>query len=285
MSAVTTGSEKLRPVLASLSKACTIALDTLRSAPSRLWWLVVVVLALFCALALVSLVALFRADDPLPKVVFPPAAQVAGQQRLILYPRADSSPNAGALTESSVDADLLGVISMGDQSRANMRVKGKKETVFAVGDELVAGVVIDSISPAYVVVRERGALRKITLKSLLVGNNSAVIEASSAVEAVASDARPLPVEVPVAVSAVLTETGQSGLRIDSVDAAIAELAAIRVGDIIVAVEEITLSSLMADSAMLEALSRQQSLAVTLVRDGEQITLNMDGDGIRTLIAQ
>jgi type II secretory pathway component PulC len=273
-------------VLASLSKACTIALDTQRSAPSRLWWLVVVVLALFCALALVSLVALFRADDPLPKVVFPPAAQVAGQQRLILYPRADSSPNAGALTESSVDADLLGVISMGDQSRANMRVKGKKETVFAVGDELVAGVVIDSISPAYVVVRERGALRKITLKSLLDGNNSAVIEASTAVvEAVASDARPLPVEVPVAVSAVLTEAGQSGLRIDSVDAAIAELAAIRVGDIIVAVEEITLSSLMADTAMLETLSRQQSLAVTLVRDGEQITLNMDGDGIRTLIAQ
>ncbi|MCK9504727.1 MAG: hypothetical protein M0Q95_11165 [Porticoccaceae bacterium] len=280
---MTTGSEKLRLALAPFLKVCSAALDGARGAPARLWWLLVLVLAAICTVALITLVARLVADAPLPKVVFPAAPQGTAQQRLTLYPSGDNSSNAGTLVEASVDAELLGVISMGNQSRANMRVKGKKETVFAVGDELVAGVVIDSISPAYVVVRERGALRKITLKSLLVANNGAVIEASTAAQNVASDTRPPPVEMPVAVSAVLTDSGQSGLRIDAVDAAIGELAAIRVGDIILAVEEIALSSLMADAAMLETLSRQQSLAVTLVRDGEQITLNMDGDGIRALL--
>lgn len=260
---------------AMLSPATVNRLRAALASPRVLWGLCLLLAALCLALA-VKIALLAFAGAALPEVTFPRTSAGTSQRALVLYPRQPSGESMDNLSESSVNAQLLGVISSGERAFANMLVQGKKEAVFKVGDELAPGVVIEAIEPSRVVVRERGALRRISLKSLLDGNKAAPV---------ARAAPATTLSLPADVTPMLTASGASGLRIERISDELAALGLVNEGDVILAVNDKPLNELMADSNSLQALGAQQSLTITLERNGAETTVDVDSATARALLSQ
>lgn len=254
------------------------------AASRRALWLLCAVLALFCLAGAVKLAMLLVSPPELPVVVYPAAQSSPSQPLARLYP--DSGPETAGetLTEAALDGELMGVVSSGGRAVASMKIKGR-EAVYGVGDELVPGVVVEAVEPVQVVVREHGTLRRISLKSLLDGQPGAGVTrypagpVSGNGSTHSGDASAM-----AQVTPVLTASGATGMRIDSLDGQLQGLDMVSAGDVILAVDGSPLSALMASGTALDDLSSRNSVSITLERNGQEMTVDISGDTVRSLMA-
>jgi type II secretory pathway component PulC len=239
-----------------------------------------VVLALICVVAGVRVVLILVSEPDMPRVVFPAARQGAGQQQIVLFAQPGKSEPAQDLSEASINAELLGVISSGDRALANLRVNNGKETVYKVDDEIANGVTITAIEATRVVVRERGQLRSITLKSLLDNRSGGSVEIEAArVGSTTTNA------LPVTMTPVITQSGDSAMRIDSLGESVAELGVLQEGDIVTAISGQSLSALFTDPEVQASLLKAQTLTVTVDRDGQELNIDVDRETVNALMAR
>jgi hypothetical protein len=239
------------------------------------------VLALATILAAAKLVAVLVAADGVPRVVFPQPPRQPQVAALNLYPRGDSGQIAGDnLSEAALDARLLGVVRGDSQAFATLVIKGNSKTVFRVGDSLAAGVSLEAIEPTRVVVRERGALRRISLATLL-DQQPPLGLAPEPVAGVGGKGSP---QALLLATPVLAEDGASALRIDQLGPDLESLGLVARGDLVVAVAGRPLAELMADGALLRELESRDTLTLTLVRDGSETTVDVDSAIIRSLLS-
>ena len=243
----------------------------------RVQWLACLVLAVLCVLAAVKLTALIVTEPQRPGIRFPVVQSPPSQTGADLYPVAGSAvPPGEQLSEAAINASLMGVVHLPERALASIAVGKGREKVYREGDELAAGVTLERIETTRVVIRERGALRQISLKSLL--DSSAPIAVSEFPESGGD----LP---PVVASPMLGDDGITGLRVDQLDPELEALDLVRKGDVVVAVDGIGLSALMADPAAMGRLAEREDLTLTLMRDGSETTVNIDGEIIRAMVNQ
>ena len=229
------------------------------------------VLGLLCLWGLVRLALLYTVPPALPELPFPHQSSPAGAFNL--YPwEALSSPVAHELQAAAIDAVVMGVITRGDQARANIAVAGGADAVYSQGDRIAPGVVVERIEAGLVVVRENGELRRIPLRSLLAsGERSLALVAAPPAMAVAGEGN---TGVDMRVTAVITDAGAPGLRLDELDA-VALSSGLIGGDVVLAVDDRPLSELMADGNILTSLSGAGQHRVRVLRDGQEQIIDID----------
>lgn len=243
----------------------------------------------------VNLLTLLLTEPEQPRITFHrPAAGGAGVTAPLLYPVQLAEESAEALAEASVKAELLGVISGGAAPRVNMKVKGKKEAVFGLKDEIAPGVVIEAIEVDRVVVRERGVLRQISFAPFVSERAGSILEISAQSDEVESDTNLFDSEPDNAglsgmaslddlrLSPILLADGQSGIRVETLADGLGGLG-VQPGDVITAVDGTQVVELANRPKELEAISQQDEISLTLYRDGRQISLAVDGDSLRILL--
>lgn len=265
-------------VASAVKASCQAVFQRLASGlTSRVQWLVCLVLAVLCVLAAVKLTALMVTGPALPGIKFPPVQSSPRLAGADLYPAAGSAMPAGeTLSEAAIDASLSGVIYLPDRALASIAVGNGREKVYRAGDELVAGATLERIEASRVVISERGVLRQLTLKSLL--DSQPPIEVN---ESLVPDSG-LP---PVVASPVLGDNGISGLRVDQLEPELEALDLVRRGDVVVAVDGVGLQSLMADPVAMGRLAEREVLTLTVLRDGSETTVDIDGEIIQTMMNQ
>ena len=240
-------------------------------------WAGCALLGVACLLVMIKLAGLLFVEPVEPVVRFSRPVATQAIANVTLYPAggavAQSTEN---LTESSFNAQLLGVIHRADRSIASIAVKGQKEKVFRAGDSLASGVTLERIETNRVVIRERGALKQITLKSLLEKGTPIQVDKTGV-----SPVNGLP---PVIATPVLGDEGISGLRVDQLNADIEALDLVHKGDLVVAVDGVGLSTLMADQAAIGRLSQRDQLSLTVIRNGQETSVDISGELIRTIMS-
>lgn len=267
-------------------------------------WAGCAVLGILCLVWAMQLALLIFVEPTLPQVRFPAAVAAVKTSQVRLYP---DSPGQVAvsdeLSEASFNGKLLGVIHSEDRSLASISVQGKKEKIYKVGDELTNGVSLEAIESHRVVVRERGVLRQITLKSLLDGGTpihkqgTPHIQGADAPTGTKGSFDGPPGNSPgnaaghsgepptIIATPVLSELGISGLQIDQLDVSLEELNVIRTGDLVVAVDGVALPTMMADQLAIGQLAEREALTITVIRDNQEVTLDVDGELIRSIVNQ
>jgi type II secretion system protein C len=245
-------------------------------------WLVYAVLGLLLVLAVVRIVVLTLAEAEKPIVTFPAPAATGQRQGINLFPSAGPGEVSEDLAEAAVNAQLQGVIHSSDRALANLMVNGKKEAVFKVGDDIAGGVTIETIEATRVVVRERGQLRSITLKSLLDGRQGGQIELAP--QPAEDRAGALRSSIQVEFTPVVTANGSSGMRIEHMGESLAALGLFEEDDVLVAVEGRPLADVFADPELQASLREKRSVSVTLERQGAEVNLDVETETLNTLIA-
>ena len=236
-----------------------------------------VLLSLLLILSLIRLVLLLVVSPELPELAFP-AATSSKQPEVMLYPKTEVASGAEQnLAEASFDGALLGVVRSENKSFASIQLSGGDVIVFRQGDELASGVILESIEPLRVVVREHGVLRQLSLASLLD-------KAESIDHGEIRQQPPLSENAPgqLAVTPVLGDD-VSGLRVEQLSPELAALNLVQPGDLVVAVDGVEMSALLADSSALEVLAEQDSLSLSVVRDGRQLEMDVDGALVKSMV--
>ena len=263
--------------MAWLESALATGRRRLPAVPRRWQWFGCVALAVLCLLAAARLAALWLAEPRLPPVTFPQVVQRGADNGFSLYP--DAATVAGdVLEEASFRGKLMGVIQQGERALASIELQGGDEKVFRVGDELATGVTLEAIEPLRVVVRERGMLRQLSLASLLDDRTPISVQPPAKT---GSPARRQ--QLPLAVTPVLSDDGNSGLRIDQLSAELEAAAQVQRGDLVVAVDGVGITALMADRGAVAQLVQRDALTLTLVRNGRELSVDVDGELIRSMV--
>lgn len=241
----------------------------------RFLWLLCALLALLCLAVAARLALLTLGDARQPTVRFPAVAGADSARDFAVYP-GDGSPSSNGedLAVARIDAVLLGVLGRGERALASIALEGERDRIYAEGDRLAPGVEVERILPRAVIVREQGQRRRIPLKSL-VDDGGPLIERAGA-----GPASEPPSPRGVGLSPAITGDGATGLRVERLDPALADLAGVEQGDLVVAVEGRPVATLMDDREALAQLAGSDSLAVTVLRDGREQELSLDGRLLR-----
>lgn len=263
----------------------------------RLLWGLCCILSIIAVLVATNIVTLALNEPDKPEIVFPRATGIGSSGAPLLYPSPDTAASGEELSEASIKAELLGVISGGAAPRVSMKIKGKKDEVFGLGDEVAPGVIIEAIEPGRVVVRERGALRRISFTPL--ANNLSGLTMEIISEADSTDLDALEAEQEAAaenpwmterehgfsLTPVLMEDGQSGVRVDTLDVELSSLGLVQVDDVILAVDGTPLVELINHPNTLDQLGQRQDISLLMQRDGAEISLTVSGDTLRSLLGR
>ena len=233
-----------------------------------------VLLLVFCAVMLINLLVLFRADNPAPKAV-PRAAQasVAGLRwnwfNGAAAPASIEADDLDDLANATIKAKLLGVVIGERTSAATISFNGRPEQVYHVDDKLGASVVIKQIQPLRIIVEQNGAKRQILLeKADNVMETEQVVEtdqdqAADEGFAMANMFGALPVQV---------DNYGSGFKLNKLSDEMKMLADIEDGDVVVDVGGSGIQELMSDPSLWVNYTNESSLPVTIIRDGEPVVV-------------
>lgn len=266
-----------------------MTLDKLKTAVLSLpvLWGLCGLLAVVAILLSINLITLVVSEPETPRISFPRGGGDGVAVTPRLYPSQGAVASSEELSEASVKAELLGVISGGDSPRVNMKVKGGEEAVFRLKDEITPGVIIEAIEADRVVVRERGVLRQITFAPFVSGRSKSILEISTEAEPV-DDTKSSVASTDdfgdLQLSPVLLKDGQSGIRIEGVGNGLSDLGFID-GDVIISVEGLMVVDLNNQPDDLERISQQNEIALSLQREGQEISLSVDGNSLRALLGR
>ncbi|TFH67227.1 hypothetical protein E3W66_09410 [Gammaproteobacteria bacterium LSUCC0057] len=191
-----------------------------------------------------------------------------------------AAPSQPRLATANLRGELLGVLVAGARSTATVKLQGKPEQVFRLGEELEPGVVLVAVEAERVILRQRGQQRELVLAS----DSLAASEWAPTVSADESSQADSEVGVALALSGLFRAqptqyNGSSALLLSDIGAEMAVLTDLQTGDLVVAVEyqgeQLTIDQLSANPALWSALALNSELPVTVVRNDNEITLQIN----------
>jgi hypothetical protein len=229
---------------------------------------VVAPLVVLCAYLVIELVATLATEPNFPAVRFPENPESPLSASAVFPP----SPGGAIadLDDTSLDAELVGVVDGDSRSLAIITLDGGEASVYREGDELSTSVVIEAIAGNQVAVREGGQLRRIPLRThgdgalidVVAGARSGTASPSGAFDAVAK----------------ISGGTMAGIEIRQVEAA-GELP-LRTGDVISHIAGYPVAMLVSDGETVRDLLAEDIVEVVLSRDGESRTIQVEGAMVR-----
>lgn len=185
------------------------------------------------------------------------------------------------LSDATINADLLGVVIQGDRAIASISVPRNPNGVYEVGDEISPGVSLERIEPLRVVVSERGTLRQILLKPLVVSRTDT---STQLLETVASESSGFSLSGVMGATPIQVAGVGLGIRLDSLDQEIMQISDLRVRDVVLGVDGTPVSQLMTSPQRWQQLMMESTVTLDIQRDGveQQITVNARSLGERIL---
>jgi len=225
------------------------------------------------AMAMAAVATLFRP----PVEIALPGLRAAEPLRLQWFGSSEPAEQpSAALQPVNLRGELLGVLVAGSRSTATIKLQGKPEQVFRIGDELASGIRLVVVEHQRIVVEQRGQRRELPLlrDSLADSELQAVAGESAASDDSAAG-------VAMALSGLfraqpVAQGDGRGLLLSDIGDEMAILTDLQSGDIVVAVqsngERLTVDQLMANPALWSALALNSELPVTVVRDDSEMTL-------------
>ena len=152
----------------------------------------------------------------------------------------------------------------GNASSATIKFKGRPEQVFQQGDKLNSTLELIEIQPFRVIVTENGIKKQLMMKKHDVIIQSEPIttgraESSSQGFALANMFGAVPVNI----------AGGKGFKINNLSSNVKALADIKNGDVVVQVDGLSVQDLMSNPMKMMALSKANSVPVTVMRNGRQ----------------
>lgn len=187
--------------------------------------------------------------------------------------------NVEKLATATFNGQLLGLLEAGARSTATIRLQGQSEQVFRLGETIVSGVRLVAVEQNRIIVEQRGQQRELLLDidGLTSSELSAVNEPSAASELAQPGAGNAALALAGLFSAqpVQLESG-SGLLLSDIGEEMSILTDLQQGDIVVAIEQdgqrLSVDQLTATPQLLAGLAMNSELPITVVRDGNEITL-------------
>ncbi|MEQ9565727.1 MAG: type II secretion system protein N, partial [Pseudomonadales bacterium] len=184
------------------------------------------------------------------------------------------------LANASIRAELLGVVISPRGSYAAISTSANPDGVYGIGDSIENNVTLEAIEPTRVIISQQGSRRQIPLNSITEAGGSAQrADQSGLLELNESQAGP---EQGFNLSGLLSAAPEMvpgvgmGLRLGSLSADLADLADVQEGDVLISVNGSAVSDMMSNPVMWQQFSQMTSMPVTIMRDGEQIELFVNG---------
>ncbi len=172
-----------------------------------------------------------------------------------------------ALAEASIDAELIGVVRTEEFATATIKVNGRAEKVFTIGDELQNGVELVSIGSSRVILDERGRRVQISMRK----PNNMPIRLSNP-RAGGSSGESFSLANMFNAVPVQLESYGTGFKLDGISEELRSLTEIQEGDVVVQVGANSIQELMSNPAQWMKYTTETTLPVTVMRDGEEATL-------------
>ena len=184
------------------------------------------------------------------------------------------------LANASIRAELLGVVISPWGSYAAISTSANPDGVYAIGDSIGNNVTLEAIEPARVIISQQGSRRQIPLNSITeAGSSTQGVDQSGLLELNESRAGQ---EQGFNLSGLLSAAPEMvpgigmGLRLGNLSADLADLADVQEGDVLISVNGSAVSDMMSNPVMWQQFSQMTSMPVTIMRDGEQIELFVNG---------
>lgn len=179
------------------------------------------------------------------------------------------------LAEASINAVLLGVMRTQGVAAATISVNGQQEKVFTIGDELLPGVELVSVSTSRVVLNERGRQVQISMpkpEDMLIqvrnqrnsqqnGRSSAALLQDGFSLANMFDA--LPVQL---------DNSATGIQLGGISEEMLSLSDLQDGDVVMQIGGSSIDELMANPSQWMSYTTETTLPVTVLRNGQETTL-------------
>ena len=174
---------------------------------------------------------------------------------------------AEELENSSIAAELMGVLVSPALSLATIKLRGQVEKIYHRGDLLANGVEIKEISPSRVVVEERGRLLQIPLKK----PETLLQKVSTPL----GGAQTLGIPNMFSAEMVQMDGSNTGLKVNDLSGELKALLNMRDGDVVVQVGADTVQDLMSNPALWTKYSANTELSVTIIRNSEEVRMSVN----------
>jgi general secretion pathway protein C len=180
------------------------------------------------------------------------------------------------LPKARLDAQLLGVLLIGDNAVANIAHGKKRDGVYRVGDKLSGNITVEAIEARRVVIREQGQLRQIDLLALGSGKSSTASSAQTqrANRNSRGTAASSTMAMPAGFATVTLPNGQIGLQMSADTLTRLSKYGLQAGEVVTDVDGMNVTDLMADRAKLTSLMMMDSVEVTVFRDGRSRSVSV-----------
>ncbi|MGB0449205.1 MAG: type II secretion system protein N [Porticoccaceae bacterium] len=175
----------------------------------------------------------------------------------------------GELENSTLKAELLGVMISGEISSATLAFNGKPQKVYHVGDKLGSSVTIEKIEPYRIIVKQNGKNKQIllakadTVMETEQSTDSATGQPADGGFAMANMFGAVPVRM---------DGYGSGFKLNKLSKEMKMLADLENNDVVVDVGGTGVQELMSDPQQWIKYSAQSSLPVTVIRDGQPVVI-------------
>ena len=183
----------------------------------------------------------------------------------------------GELPEANISAVLLGVMMAGEDSLATLKFSGKPEAVYRIGDDLDSGFRLVDIETFRIVVRKNGVTQQVLMKKPEV-----IIETQQGSPAESQPEEGFALANMFGAVPVIAGSG-AGLKLNNLSAELTSLADLQEGDIVVQVDGKPVQDLMANPAQWVSYSSSNSLAVTVMRQGQEETIYVNAASLSAKI--
>lgn len=182
------------------------------------------------------------------------------------------------LARATIKAELLGVVITDDVSYATISTSRNPQGVYSVGDSIENNVTLEEIQDYRVILSQRGSRRQIPLKSLdknarSGSNKSTLIEVDrSQASSQSQSSSGFNLSGLVSTNPVQLPDGGIGLKLGGLSEDLTDLADVREGDVVLAVNGSPVSDLLTNPLLWQQFSRQTNMPITIMRGEEQIEL-------------
>lgn len=180
------------------------------------------------------------------------------------------------LSEASINAQLLGILIKGDAAFAAIQTPQKPDGLYRIGDQIAANVELVRIEPNRVVVRERGAERQISMKSL--AENGQVAD-ESLLQTLPASNQGFSLSGVFGATPINVAGYGMAIRLDSVDDEVAQMSDLRAGDVVLAIGERPVAELIANPMAFNQFMQQSVVMVEVDRDGDRLQLTVNARSI------
>ena len=175
----------------------------------------------------------------------------------------------GELPEANINAVLLGVMMGGEDSLATLKFNGKPEAVYRVGDDLSSGFSLVDIESFRIVVRKNGINQQVLMKKPKgIIETQQVSPAENSTESSSQPEEGFALANMFGAVPVMAGNG-AGLKLNNLSAELTSLADLQEGDVVVQVDGKSVQELMANPAQWVSYSSNNSLPVTVMRQGQE----------------